>query len=280
MFHRFTANARVRAPALVLALGMLAPAVSPAAAAQSIGLPYANQESGNPINDQGSNYNYRSSITAVSPSVAGLSLQVLEFADRLLLENHTGKTVTVYGYEGEAYARVLANGTVEVNTRSPAYYLNQSFYGQVTVPPSATAHAQPRWTVIDRTGTFEWHDHRIHWMSPVPPAKVANKSKRTLIFDWQVPISVGSSTGSVEGQLFWEPEEGTKTPIAAIVALVAIVLGAIAFVLFVRRRRRAGARGAPPPGAPPPGAPPPGAPPWGAPSPGASPPSEATKEAW
>jgi hypothetical protein len=230
-----------------LAAVMLACALALAFAPMSLGAsqPYTNQESGNPINDQGSNYNYRSNITAISPNAPGLNLQVLEFADRLQLENHTGKTVTVYGYEGEPYARVQSNGTVEVNTRSPAYYLNQNFYGQVTVPPSASAHATPRWTVIDRTGAFEWHDHRIHWMSPVPPAKVTNKSKRTFLFNWQVPIRVGAQAGSVDGQLFWEPEEGTKTPTAAIVALVAIVLAAIAFVLFVRRRRRARPGGPP-----------------------------------
>ncbi len=207
-------------------------------AAQSTAQPSSSQESGNPIADQGSSYNYRSNITSVAPDVPGLSLEVLEFADRLVLRNHTGRTVTVYGYEGEPYARVQASGAVEVNTSSPAYFLNQSFYAQVAVPASASAHATPHWTVVDRTGQFEWHDHRIHWMSPVPPPQVKDRSRRTKIFDWRVPILVGSSTVAVNGQLFWVPEEGTKTPTAAIVALVAIVLGGLAFVLFVRRRRR------------------------------------------
>ena len=101
----------------------------------------------------------------------GLSVQVLEFADRLMLTNHTGKTVTIYGYQGEPYARVLANGTAEQNERSPATYLNTTFYGNVTVPASASPSAPPQWTVVDRTGQFEWHDHRIHWKSPLlPPA--------------------------------------------------------------------------------------------------------------
>ena len=203
------------------------------------------KESGNPINDQGSNYNYRSNITTITPNVPGLNLEVLEFADRLVLTNHTGKTVTVYGYQGEPYARVLANGTVEVNTHSPAYYLNQNFYGDVNVPSSASPTATPDWTVIDRTGQLEWHDHRIHWMSPAPPPQVKNKGKRTKIFNWQVPIKVGATSGTVDGQLFWVPEEGTKTPLAAIVALVVVVLAGLAFVFAVRRRRHG------PPGADP-----------------------------
>ncbi|HTC71758.1 MAG TPA: hypothetical protein VK655_02645 [Solirubrobacteraceae bacterium] len=193
-------------------------------------------ESGNPINDQGSSYEYRSNITGVSPSVPGLSFQVLEFADRILLTNHTGRTVTIYGYEGEPYARVLANGAVEQNERSPATYLNTNFYAQVSVPSSASASDPPQWKVIDRTGQFEWHDHRIHWMSPVPPAKVKNKSQRTLIFNWQVPIAVGTTKGAIAGQLYWTPES-SKAPVAVIIVGVAIAVAGLLFVLFVRRRR-------------------------------------------
>jgi hypothetical protein len=197
-------------------------------------------ESGSPINDQGSNYHYRSNITGVAPSVPGLSLEVLEFADRLLLTNHTGKTVTVYGYQGEPYARVLANGTAEQNTLSPATYLNTSFYGNVTVPTSANPSVPPHWVVVDRTGQFEWHDHRIHWMSPLTPPQVKDKNKRTLIFDWQVPIRVGAQAGAVQGQLFWTPENAHASTVAIVLG-AAIALFGLLFVLFVRRRRaRAG----------------------------------------
>jgi hypothetical protein len=193
-----------------------------------------------PVNDQGSNSNYRSNITAVTPSVPGLSVQVLEFADRLVLTNHTGKTVTIYGYDGEPYARVLADGTVQRNVRSPATYLNQSFYGDINVPAIADPSAPPKWEVLDRTGQFEWHDHRIHYTSPAVPPQVKDRSKRTLVFDWKVPIAVGASKGAVAGQLFWTPEN-SKTPVAAIVLGIAIVVGGLAFVVFVRRRRAGGA---------------------------------------
>ncbi len=222
---------------MVSALGAAMLALpAPAAAALT-------SENGNPINDQGSSYDYRSNITTVTPDVPGLSLEVLEFADRLLLTNHTGETVTIYGYQGEPYARVLANGTAEQNTRSPATYLNTSFYGNVTVPVSASPAAPPHWVVVDRTGRFEWHDHRIHWMSPLTPPQVKDKSKRTLIFDWQVPIRVGAQMGAIDGQLYWTPES-SNAPVAVIVLGVAIVLLGLLFVWFVRRRRaRAAATG-------------------------------------
>jgi lipopolysaccharide export system protein LptA len=228
MFRRLTM-------ALLGALSLVA-VVAPA----SSGATAPTRESGNPINDQGSSYHYRSNVTAVTPNVPGLQLEVLEFADRLVLTNHTGKTITVYGYEGEPYARVLADGTVQVNTRSPAYFLNQNFYGDVNVPSSASSSAPARWTVLDRTGQLEWHDHRIHWMSPALPPQVKDQSKRTKIFDWRVPIRVGAQPGAIAGQLFWVPPAGSKTPLAAIVALAVVLVAAIALVVFVRRRRGQG----------------------------------------
>ena len=229
-----------RRPALLSAL-LLAGALALGAAA-----PAGAEESplASPVNDQGSSYHYRSLITSVTPAVAGLSFQVLQFADRILLINHTGKTVTIYGYSDEPYARVLANGTAERNYRSPATYLNQSFYGDINVPPQADASAPPQWQVVERTGQFEWHDHRIHFTSPAIPPEVKDKSRRTLIFDWSIPISVGTQKGAIDGQLFWEPEN-SKTPLGAIIVGVLIVLGGLALVLYVRRRR---AR-MPPPGA-------------------------------
>jgi hypothetical protein len=226
-----------RLPIVLLALGALTPASL--AATFSLNVPAAlavGEQQQNPLNDQGSSPNYRSMITSVSPSVRGVSLQVLQFSDRLLLRNHSGRTVTILGYQNEPYARVQANGTVEVNRTSPAYFLNQSFYGDVTVPSYATATATPHWTLVDRTGQLEWHDHRIHWMSPVLPPQVKNKAKRTLIFDWTVPIEVGASKGNVAGQLFWTPES-SAAPVAAIVIGGAIVVLGLMLVLVMRRRR-------------------------------------------
>ncbi len=188
------------------------------------------------------NVNYRSVIDAVSPDVSGLRLDVLNRDDRLELQNTTGRTIVIDGYEGEPYARLKADGTVEVNRRSPAFYLNDDRFGGVEVPKSANPKAAPQWQLVDKTGRFEWHDHRIHWMSKIPPKQVEGRTDKTKVFDWRVPLHVGDSAGAARGTLFWQPQSQGGAPVAAIAGLGAIVLLAAATVIVVRRRRRGEAR--------------------------------------
>jgi len=220
---------------LAAAFATAALALSPAGLTAAAGAEEPATAS-SPVNDQGSSFHYRSVITSLTPAVHGLSVQVLQFADRLLLINHTGKTVTIDGYSGEPYVRLLADGAVERNVRSPATYLNQSFYGDINVPPQANASATPQWQLVERTGQFEWHDHRIHYTSPAIPPQVKDKSRRTLIFNWSIPLQVGAARGAIAGRLFWEPES-SKAPLAAIILGIAIFLGGLVLVLVVRRRR-------------------------------------------
>jgi MYXO-CTERM domain-containing protein len=184
------------------------------------------------------NPNYRSVIDRVSPRVAGVRLQVLNLDDRLELQNTSGKTVTVKGYQGEPYARVLGDGTVQVNRNSPAFYLNDDRFGAVKVPANAKPGATPQWQVVDRAGRFQWHDHRIHWMSKVPPTQVTDKSKRTKVFDWNVPLQIGTTKSTIDGTLFWQPTAGGGAPVGAYAGLGAIALLGLGAVALVRRRRR------------------------------------------
>jgi hypothetical protein len=211
---------------LVVALSaLLALAVAPAA--------HAHQ--GNP--------NYRSVIDQVSPKLPGVRLQVLNLDDRLELQNTSGKTVVVKGYQGEPYARILGDGTVQVNHNSPAFYLNDDRTSTGKVPASAKTGATPDWQVVDRAGRFQWHDHRIHWMSTIPPKQVTDKTKRTKVFDWKVPVQVGTAKGSVDGTLFWAGTADGGAPVGAIAGLGAIALLGLGAVVVVRRRR--GAEAAP-----------------------------------
>lgn len=185
------------------------------------------------------NADYRSVIGRVTPAVAGIKLQVLNFDDRLALQNASGQTVVIQGYNREPYARVLADGTVQVNQRSPAYFLNNDRNADIKVPASANADAAPLWKLVDRSGRFEWHDHRIHWMGQGLPPQVTDKSKRTKVFAWHVPVQVGAARGDIAGTLYWQPKPGGGAPAAAIVALLALVVLGGGAVIVVRRRRAA-----------------------------------------
>ena len=87
------------------------------------------------------------------------------------------------------------DGTVEVNTDSKAYYINEERDGQVEVPDGVDGKGEPRWEEVARTGRFEWHDHRMHWMSESDPEAVSDKDVRTKIYDWKVPIAVDGRAG-------------------------------------------------------------------------------------
>jgi hypothetical protein len=205
-----------RALALGFAVALLA---APAAAAHQ----------GNP--------HYRSVVDSITPAVKGLTLHVLNYDDRFELTNRTGRTVTVQGYDREPYARVLGDGTVEVNKRSPAYYLNDDRYADVKVPASADPKAPPQWAVVDKTGSLQWHDHRMHWMGRNMPPQVKDTSKRVKVFDYAIPISVGRQPARIRGTLFWQPDAGGGAPIGAFAGLGVLALLALGAVVVVRRRR-------------------------------------------
>ncbi|MDO8189574.1 hypothetical protein Q5424_28475 [Conexibacter sp. JD483] len=184
---------------------------------------------------------YRSIVRGVDPAVSGLRVQVLNYDDRFELDNRTGETVTIYGYNREPYARVDADGTVSTNRNSTAYYLNDERYANVPVPERVRndPRAAPDWEVQDRTGRFEWHDHRMHWMvsGQVAP-QVRDQSVRTKVFDYAVPIDVGGRRAAIAGTLWWVGEQGGSSfPVAAAVAFAVVVLALGAAVVIVRRRR-------------------------------------------
>ncbi len=183
------------------------------------------------------NPNYRSEIDRVTPAVPGVSFEVLNYDSYMQLLDRGGHAVTIYGYEGEPYARILKNGTVQVNKRSPALYLDENRYAEVQVPKYADAKAPPQWKTFDHSGTFLWHDHRMHYMATTTPPQVKDTSRKTKVFDYEIPIRVEGRKGAIDGTLFWVgPANTSKTPF--IVAGIVLVLAGGAFVLIVRRRHR------------------------------------------
>ena len=205
-----------------------------AAALLLAGAPLAAAHRGNP--------NMRSEVTAITPETDGVTVTVLNNDDRLELHNTSGKDVVIAGYEDEPYARVLGDGTVEVNTNSEAYHLNDDRYGDVKVP--ADLGSEPKWKRLSKTGRFEWHDHRMHWMSQSRPPQVKDEGTETHIFDWKVPITIAGAQGRIDGTLDWVPLPGGGLPTGLIWGTAAVLI-LLCIGVIVLRRRDAGPGGEP-----------------------------------
>jgi hypothetical protein len=197
--------------------------------------PIAGAHEGNP--------NYRSQVRAIEPAVNGLEAQVLNYDDRIELRNGTGDTVTIEGYRGEPYLRFLPDGTVELNRRSPAAALNEDRFAKVEVPASADPEAAPDWEVVARNGRYDWHDHRIHWMSrSLPPRVRENEEARVKVFDWRLPVAAAGRRSVINGTLIWLGRDAGGFPLAAALSLGAAILAGAGLVMLVRRRRARPAR--------------------------------------
>jgi hypothetical protein len=194
------------------------------------GAPAALAHEGNP--------NFLSEVTGITPQTDGVTVEVLNRDDRLLLHNTSGEDVVILGYDEEPYARLLADGTVEVNTDSEAYYLNDDRFANVEVPAGVDGKGEPQWKELSRNGRFEWHDHRAHFMGQGTPPQVKDPDVETKVFDWTVPIEVGGTGGAIAGTLHWTPLPGGGPPLGAIIAGAAILIALFAAVFVVRHRRR------------------------------------------
>jgi hypothetical protein len=186
--------------------------------------------------------NYRSTVQAVVPATPGLHVRVVNYDDALQLVNRSGRDVVVFGYAGEPYARVLADGRVQVNERSQAVSLNEDA-GQHETPSRRPPSGAPRWRTLDGTGRLEWHDHRIHYRAGAVPPQVHDTGRRTKVFDWSVPLRVDGRPGSIAGTLVWVGSaHGSSSgfPAAAAISLAVLVLAAAAAVALARRRRARG----------------------------------------
>jgi hypothetical protein len=184
---------------------------------------------------------YRSQVVKVTPSLSGLEIHVIDGDDQLELTNTGGREIVIEGYEGEPYLRFTREGVFE-NQRSPAAYLNDERFGDVEVPDAADPKAPPEWKAIAAGVSYSWHDHRVHWMSPVYPAKVeAAKDVEHHIFDWKVPGTVDGEQLAIDGSLDYVPPEdggGSSSVLVSWIAAAVVLAAAAGAFLWYRARRR------------------------------------------
>ena len=159
-----------------------------------------------------------SSEITETPSVDGVTWKLYPAGEYLEVDNRTGETLVVFGYEGEPYLRIGPDG-VEENLNSPTSYLNSRRDGDVALPPRADAGAAPEWSrVVDGT-RFSWFDHRVHRMTTDGPwgEDVA----------WAVPFQIGDATFTLEGRLQHEGGPAWWLPFVIALGLTsAVLLGA------------------------------------------------------
>ncbi|MEO6156647.1 MAG: hypothetical protein ABIQ39_03350, partial [Ilumatobacteraceae bacterium] len=170
--------------------------------------------------------NYQVSITSVEPATPNLRVSIADVSGTLQLTWSGPGTVQVDGYENEPYLRFSSAG-VERNVHSPATYLNQNRYANVSVPATADAKAAPQWEHVSGSHTMRWHDHLTHWMAPVPPAVVQTdpSSTHVIIDRWQVPLLVDGHPVTVNGRLLWVPPPSPTPWIALAVGLGLLLIG-------------------------------------------------------
>ena len=160
--------------------------------------------------------NYESTVLE-APDLDGVTWSVAGGDQYLTVTNTSAEELVVPGYRDEPYLRVGPDG-VFANVASPAHYLNEDRFGEVSeMPPGVDPGAEPRWEQVADGQTWAWHDHRIHWMSMGDPPALTDPGTVTVIpmgdetDDWLVPFSIGGRAYEVVGRLRWVPP-GTPLP--------------------------------------------------------------------
>jgi hypothetical protein len=172
--------------------------------------------------------NYRSVVTSVDPDPTGVTIEVIGGDAFLSVAIAEGHTLLVEGYFGEPYLRIDPDGSVWLNTLSPARYINQDRYGRSGVPDFADANANPEWEQVGDGGSFAWHDHRIHWMSfDLPPVIVGDRAQS--VFPWTLTMYVDGVETEISGELLWFPGVNPFGP---------LLIGLVALLPLVRHHRR------------------------------------------
>lgn len=172
--------------------------------------------------------NFRTVIN--QPGAADLHWQAVGGDALIELTSRSTVPVTVLGYSGEPYLLFEPDGTVLRNANSPATYINTSRYGGLDTRASVSALDDPVWRTVAIGGTFRWHDHRAHWMSPrLPPGVDAAPGVEQLIQPWEIPLQVGGKNVSASGELWWIPDVSPWPPVvwssALGIAAVAVAIG-------------------------------------------------------
>jgi hypothetical protein len=185
---------------------------------------------------------YATEIVGIEPATPSIDVGVIGGDSFVELTVERGTDVVVLGYWGEPYLRFNSDGTVEENRRSPTVVENESRYGGSSSAGVADSTGESEWAEVATDGSYAWHDHRAHWMSPDPPAG----GRGDQVLSGVIPLQVNGDDVQVSVAVIWEPAPSHVPLVAgAVIAgfAVMIVLSArhrIAWVLAITGAAAAG----------------------------------------
>lgn len=121
---------------------------------------------------------YISTVIEIRPAVLGLSATVLGGDELLSLRNWSNRTVVILGADGRPLFRFADN--------------------RVYRP------VEDGWRLLKRGTGHAWHDSRIHWNGPTPPAAVLEAPERDhSIAPWRIPALVDGRRVVIRGVIGW-----------------------------------------------------------------------------
>jgi hypothetical protein len=175
--------------------------------------------------------NTESIVDRVDPPTNAVAADIVGGDAFLRMYVMPGHRVDVTGYDEEPYLSVDTDGTVYLNEWSPTGVLNESRYGGSQDPlPEYEPDQEPVWKKIGSGGIVMWHDHRVHWMSPLTPAAINDEG---LVQQWFVPVIIDGVVSTISGSLY------VRDAPAPWWWVLAVPAGLLAFVVASRWRRLA-----------------------------------------
>ena len=172
--------------------------------------------------------NTRSVVTEISPATSAIDVSIVGVDAFVKMKVQLGHSAEVIGYDEEPYLRIDEKGRVFENSWSPTVVINKTRYGTgSTVPTDYESTDAPTWRQIATNGEAIWHDHRVHWMSPLKPAVINDEG---LVQNWQIDMMVDGATTAVLGNLYVEDAPGSWWWL--------LVVPAAASVLLTKKRLR------------------------------------------
>ena len=167
--------------------------------------------------------NMESIVESVTPVSRGAKFDIVGADAFVRVRATRGHEVIVNGYDNEPFVKIDRNGIVWLNGWSTTVALSKTRYGTADIadtPPEAD-NKPPMWKKFGTGGSYAWHDHRVHWMSPTTPPTL-NESE--LVQHWSIPANIDGTQVVVSGSLYLRSSPGSWWWLLAVPAFVGALL--------------------------------------------------------